>query len=201
MGEDAGIKLEIEDDKIKIYDRTGEPLALLNRLPKIEQITPVYSVGVTILFSWAIVTTIEVAINNWALYFGVADILSLFAYVMVGAFLESLLLISSLLMLSFILPQKIFGIKFVLRGTILTITFLGFIMYYYTQTPMGEALANINKWGMFFVITFVLLAIGESIKIVERFVRLMADRFIVFLYIYLPISFASIVIIIVRNLG
>ncbi len=90
-------------------------MALLNRLPKIEQITPVYSVGVTILFSWAIVTTIEVAINNWALYFGVADILSLFAYVMAGAFLESLLLISSLLMLSFILPQKIFGNKFVLQ--------------------------------------------------------------------------------------
>lgn len=157
--------------------------------------------GVTILFSWAIVTTIEVAINNWALYFGVADILSLFAYVMAGAFLESLLLISSLLMLSFILPQKIFGNKFVLRGTILTITFLGFIMYYYTQTPKGEALANINKWVMFFVITLVLLAIGESIKIVERFVGLMAGRFIVFLYIYLPISFASIVIIIVRNLG
>ncbi len=174
---------------------------MLKRLPKIDQIIPVYAVGVTLLFSWAVINTTKDVISKWGLYFGVADILSLFAYVMAGAFLESLLLISFLLMISFILPQKLFVDKFVLRGTVLIISFLVTIMYYYTQTPMGEALANTDKLGIFFILILILMALGESIPIVDKFVKSIADRCVIFLYIYLPVSFVSILIIIFRNLG
>ncbi len=174
---------------------------MLKRFPKIDQIIPVYAVGVTILFSWAVINTVKDVISKWGLYFGVADILSLFAYVMAGAFLESLLLIFFLLMISFILPQKLFVNKFVLRGTVLIISFLATIMYYYTQTPMGEALENTSKLGVFFILTLILMALGESIQFVDRFVNSLADRCVIFLYIYLPLSFVSILTVIFRNLG
>ncbi|MBE0670164.1 MAG: hypothetical protein IH588_06230 [Anaerolineales bacterium] len=174
---------------------------MLKRFPKIGQILPVYAVGVTTVFSWAIITTVKEIFSNWSLYFGVADILSLFAYVMVGAFLESLLLIFFLLMIGFVLPRKIFLDKFVLRGTVLIISFLVTIMYYYTQTPMGEALENTSKLGIFFILTLILMTLGESIPIVDKFVNSMANRFVIFLYIYLPVSFISILTIIFRNLG
>lgn len=174
---------------------------MLKRFPKSSQIIPVYAVGVTILFSWAIITTTKEMISNWSLYFGVGEILSLFAYVMAGAFLESLLLIACLLLVNFILPQKLFQDKFVLRGTVLTISFLASVMYYYTQTPMGEALENTNKLGVFFILVLILIALGEMIQVVDRFVKSVADRCVIFLYIYLPVAFVSILAVIFRNVG
>ncbi|MBI3153687.1 MAG: hypothetical protein HYZ21_16275 [Chloroflexi bacterium] len=177
-------------------------MALLKRFPKRDQTISVYAVGVAILFSWAIITTFNVVINQWGLYLDITEIFGLFAYIMAGAFVESLLLIASLLLFGFILPQKLFLDKFVLRGTILTITFLGSIMYLYAQTTTFEVLANINTWGIFFAIcTVILLLLGEVSQFVARVVETMADRCIVFLYIYLPASFISYIIIFVRNLG
>lgn len=174
----------------------------MNRLPNLNQILPVYAVGVTILFTWAAIVTIRSSLFNWVLFFNIQEILILVAYIMAGAFLESLLLITTLTVIGMILPRKLLTEKFVLRGTILTITFLSSIMYYYTQTPLGESLVDVYKWGMFFAISTVgLLLAAEYIKIIIKGVELIADRAIVFLIIYLPIAIISIIVIIVRNLG
>lgn len=140
-------------------------------------------------------------LSNWSLYFNITDILGSFSYVMAGAFLESLLLILFLLVIVFILPRKLFLDKFVFRGTALVISLLATLMYYYTQTPMGDALENMDKLGVFFLLVFVPIVLGELIQVVDRFVKFIADSCIVFLYIYLPISFISILTIIFRNLG
>lgn len=174
----------------------------MNRLPGRNQIMPVYAAGVTILYSWAVIIAIRDSLFNWVLYFNTIEILHLAAYVMAGAFVESLLLIAALIAISLILPQKLFAEKFVLRGTILTITFLGSIMYYYTQTPLGEALMDIYKWGASFAISAITLTLAaEYIPAGGRIVELIADRCLVFLYIYLPISFISVIVVVITNLG
>lgn len=175
---------------------------LLNRLPKKGQIISVYAVGVTILYFWAILNAIRDLLSNWSLYLSVAEILGLFSYIMAGTFLESLLLISALLFVSFVLPQKIITDKFVVRGSILTITFLGSIIYLYTLTLSYGVLENINKWAVFFVsFTFVLMLLGELSQAVARIVETIANRCIIFLYINLPLSFISIIIIFARNVS
>lgn len=174
---------------------------MLKRLPKTDQILPVYAVGVTFVFSWTIITAIKEMLSNWSLYFNVTNILGLFAYEMAGAFLESLLLIIFLLMIGFILPRKLFLDKFVYRGTSLVISVLVTLMYYYTQTPVGDALKNMNRLGVFFVFIFAFIVLGELFQVVDRSVKFIADSCIIFLYIYLPISFISILTIIFRNLG
>lgn len=163
---------------------------------------PVFAVGVTILYSWSAIVTIRESLFNWILYFNTVDLLNLIAYIMAGAFIESLLLIIILLLVGVILPRKIFIDKFILRGSILTVTFLASTMYYYTQTPLGEALVDLYKWGVFFVVSSTaLLLIAENIPVVRNAIELIADRCLVFLYIYLPISFISIIVIIIRNIG
>ncbi len=177
-------------------------MSLLNRFPKREQIISVYAVGVTILYFWAALNAIKDFISNWSLYLDVYEMLGLFSYIMAGTFLESLLLIFVLLFISFILPQKVFADKFTLRGTILTITFLCSIMYLYQLTLTFGILENIGKWSIFFAsFTFMFMLLGELNQFVARIVELIADRCIVFLYIYPPISLISLIFIFVRNVS
>lgn len=177
-------------------------MSLLNRLPKREQVISVYAVGVAILYFWAALNAIKDFISNWSLYLNISEILGLFSYIMAGTFLESLLLIFALLFISFILPQKVFADKFVVRGTILTITFLCSIMYLYQLTLTFGILENINKWSMFFVsFTFIFMLLGELNQFVARVVESIADRCIVFLYIYPPLSLISMIVIFSRNVS
>jgi len=179
---------------------------LLNRLPGIQQIAPVYAIGVTLLYSWTIYNVIRAFATNWGMFLGMDDILGLVAYMLVGNFFESLLWIGILLGSCFLLPGNFLKDKFILRGSILTLTFLGSIMVFYLQLSdnlfVDAVLRNINKWVTLFTIsTLVLIAAGEWIKIFGEIIKSLADRFIVFLYLYLPLTLLSILIIILRNLG
>lgn len=177
-------------------------MSLLNRFPKREQIISVYAVGVTILYFWATLSAIKDFISNWSLYLNISEVLGLFSYIMVGTFLESLLLIFALLLISFVLPQKIFADKFIVRGTILTITFLASIIYLYQLTLTFGILENMGKWIVFFVsFTVVFMLFGESNRFGTRIVEALADRCIIFLYIYPPLSFISLIVIFARNVS
>lgn len=177
-------------------------MSLLNRLPKRGQIISVYAVGVAILYSWASLHAIKDLLSNWSLYLNVSEILGLFSYIMAGTFLESLLLIFTLLFISFILPQKVFAEKFIVRGTILTITLLCSIMYLYQLTLTSAVLENIDKWGIFFIsVTFIFMLLGELSQFVARIIESIADRCIIFLYLYMPLSFISMIVIFARNVS
>ncbi|MBL8103290.1 MAG: hypothetical protein JNM02_12220 [Anaerolineales bacterium] len=177
-------------------------MSLLKRFPEKGQIVSVYAVGAAILYSWAILKAIQEFAKNWSLHLSVSEILGLFSYTLAGTFFESVLFLAALLLISFILPKKIFANKFVLRGSILTITFLGSIIYLYTQTFTYALLDNIGEWGVSFVsFTFFLMLLGELNEFVARIIQSIADRCTVLLYIYLPVSFISMIVIFIRNVG
>lgn len=181
-------------------------MPLLNRIPKIHQIAPVYAVGVALLYSWTIYNTMRAFSTNWGMFLGMDDVLGLIAYMLVGDFLESLLWIGILLGLCFLLPGSLLKDKFILRGSILTVTFLGSIMVFYLQLSdnlfVDFVLKNINKWiTLFTVSTIVFLTAVELIKPFGEVIKSLADRFIVFLYLYLPLTFLAILVIIFRNIG
>ena len=174
----------------------------MNRLPNKNQIISVYAVGVTILFSWAAIVTIRDSLFNWVLYFNTLELLTLTAYVMAGAFLESLVMIGALLLIAFILPRAWLTDKFIVRGSILIIAFLGAIMFYYTQTPLGEALVNVYKFPLAFGFgTLILVLAAKYLKPVEAALELIAERCTVFLYLYMPISVISVIVVVFRNVG
>jgi len=177
-------------------------LNINKRFPTHKDLVPVFAVGVTILFSWAIISSAQEVITNWSLYFNMPDILSIYAYILTGALIESCILISALLIISLILPSKLFLDRFILRGTILTMTFLGSIMYLYSQTLTSGILGMITTWFWFFMAsTMILLVLSESIPVIARFFELIADRCTIFLYIYLPISLISVFVVIIRNMA
>lgn len=174
-------------------------MSILNRFPNRDEILPVYAVGVTFIYSWAIIILIQDSLPRWSLYFNIFDILVLIAYILFSSFVESLFLISSTIVLYLLLPKKIFAERFILRGTILTTTFLGSIIYYYVNTQL-ESFVD-YRWRVFFVIsTLIMFFLGETIKSVSTLVVGFAEKCIIFLYIYIPLSLVAIVIVVLRNL-
>lgn len=174
---------------------------LTGRFPKREHILHVYALVVTLLYSWTIFTSLEDFTTNWGLFLGLTDILGITAYILAGAFLESLLLLAVLLLIAFILPKKIFAEKFVLLGSILAITLIGSLIYLYTQTLTYGILDHTADWAKAFLGgSAVLVMAGEAVPFFRKTIELLAERCIAFLYFYIPVSILSILFILARNL-
>lgn len=176
-------------------------MILIGRFPKKEHILQVYAVAVTLLYSWTIFKSLDDLTTNWGLFLDVADILSLTAYVLAGAFFESLLLLAALVLVAFILPKKLFSEKFVLYGSILAIALTGSLIYLYSEIPTSLILKNIADWAKVFLGgTLILVTAGEAVPIVRKAIELLAERCVAFLYFYVPASILSILLILARNL-
>lgn len=175
---------------------------LSKRIPKGEEIASVYAVGVTILYTFTLVAAFHDFSRNWVLYLGVADIAGLFAYMLTGAFIESLLIIAPLLLIGFVLPQKIVRSRFVFYGVVVIVTFLGSLMFRDGTVGISDVLKNAQMvFTAFGVSALVLVGLGEYFAAFRKVVEGIADNCIIFLYIYMPLSVIAIIIVIFRNIG
>jgi hypothetical protein len=176
-------------------------LFLKNHFPKLQEIILVFAVNVVILYTFSLWFSFHDFSRNWILYLDLEDILGVFAYIMIGAFIEALLIIGFLIFVYFLLPPSITQGRFVLYGTILTITFLlALMLRAETLVGISHILKNNNMVFIFFIISALTLSfVAEQIKTVRSIIETFADRCVIFLYIYLPLSLLAAVIIAIRN--
>jgi hypothetical protein len=176
-------------------------MSFLERLPKKEEIISVYGVIITILYSWAIFSSLMDLSRNWSLYFNVSDIFSLFAYIIFAAFVESLIFIAIPVFIYFIMPQPLVNGNFILYGTIITATLSGVLI----NLQLNIMTFNFLEYALTYVIlpfiasTIVILFLSRK-RIVREVLEKLAERCTVFLYVYLPLSLLSIIVVVVRNL-
>jgi len=173
-----------------------------NRFPESEEIISVYAVGVTMLYTFTLVAAFGDFSRNWILYLDAVDILSLFAYMITGSFIESLLVIIFLLFIGFLLPPKVMRGRFVLYGVIVMITFFSALALQ-EGTPLEiNVLSNSTMvFKAFAGSAFALALLGERFRVIRKVIEDVADRCVVFLYIYMPLSLIAIIIVIFRNIG
>lgn len=174
-----------------------------NRLPKLREIILVYAVNVVILYSFSLWFSFQDFSRNWILYLDIADILGLFAYIIIGAFIESLLMIGFLIILYLLSPPSITQGRFVLHGTILTITLLTALMLRDESYVGLSVIVKSNNISLAFVTVGILLFFFAA-KWTEKLksaIEALADRCVVFLYFYLPLSVLAMLIALVRNTG
>lgn len=176
---------------------------LANRFPKPQEIISVYAVGVAILYTFTLFAAFNDFSRNWVLYLSITDILSIFAYMITGAFFESLLVITALLFVGFILPPKILQGRFILYGVIMIVTFLGSLtLRDGTLVGISDILKNSRMvFTSFAVSTFVFAALGEFFTGIRKIIELIADRCVILLYVYMPLSLISVIVIVFRNIG
>lgn len=175
---------------------------MLKRLPARKDITPVFAVTTFLLYAWTIYYFLW-GIRSYSYYLQIGEIFAVFSYLIVKSFLESLLLLFALLGVAFFLPSRFFRDRFVSRGTMAAIVLAGSVMFFWRRfANVGLSQANsIFVWTVVTLIAVVLLSyLAGKLEFLARFLALISDRFIIFLYILMPLSFVAFVIVLFRNI-
>jgi hypothetical protein len=178
-------------------------LTFKDRIPKSGEIMLVFAVNVVILYSFSLWFSFQDFSKNWILYLDIADILGLFAYVIIGAFLESLFMTAFLIFICLLIPSSITRDRFVAYGTILTITLLTALIVRDGSYVGISALMRNNDlaYTVLTIGTLVLALAVEYIKKARSAMEALADRCLIFLYLYMPLTAAAMIIVVMRNLS
>ena len=171
------------------------------KIPSWQQLAPVYSIIILFVFTWTLIPFFW-RVPSWLYYLPIGKIFVLYAYTATVNFIESLLFLLGIIFLSVVLPKKLLFERFISRSSIMTILGLSFLIYFDKQmTGIDEFPRSMVNWiPLVLAGIFLLTHLLDQIKPVRNFIESLADRTTVFLYISIPISALSLLVVLVRNL-
>jgi hypothetical protein len=121
---------------------------------------------------------------------------------MVVNLLESLAFILGVLILGFLLPKTWFADRFIPAGSLLTILLGLMLIRFSSQIQSADNFSYIPliQMSVYFVVAICITLLLSRFQPVAAFLDFLSDRAKIFLYISLPVSILSLVIVILRNL-
>lgn len=155
-----------------------------------------------LVYTWTLFTSFW-KLPSWLFFLQVGEILSIYAYAFVVNFIESLLLLLIVLLPAIFLPRKWWTDTFIPRGFALILIILGSATLHLAlyRTPDTRA-TFINGQFIWWVVTLLLAVlltwIAGRVKWLRHALENMADRFVVFLYVYLPLTMVALLIVVAR---
>jgi hypothetical protein len=176
--------------------------SLLRRFPSPPAILPVYAVIAVPIYGWTITSWLW-KLPSWLNFLTPGEITAIFFYAILTAFVESLLICSFLLLLCPLLPSRMFRDQFIVRGTWLAIgiafailgngVWRGITRFTYTEV-------SLTLWSIVSLIPIVVLTIiSARVLIMARIADWISDRLLIFLYILIPLSIVSVLVVVIRN--
>ncbi len=172
-------------------------MKLQERFPKMEQIYPVYGLITLFIYGWSLYI-FSWRLPSWLMFLNVGELGTILAYTFVVNFLETIFAILLLLIIAFILPSKWFRDNFILIGSITVICLFSFLAYISVKNTRLEGdIPAYAVWIILFVLIFVTIVNKFNIR---KIVEIAADRAVIFIYITVPLTIISLVVIIIRNL-
>jgi hypothetical protein len=172
-------------------------------LPEFQSILQVYAIIAVMVTGWTI-TAFLWKLSAWLLLLNLGEIFALFSYAMAMAFLESLVILSILLSLCALLPAKYLRDDFVVRGTVLAIGSIGSLMTFVgSHRQFGIDSGPILLIGPLAVLGFMAFFLHRSAKYrrLRSTAMWLSDRFVVFLFILIPLFTVASGYVIFRNLA
>jgi hypothetical protein len=176
--------------------------SLRNRLPPIQQMLSVYGVISLIICGWTLIWFFW-KLPSWDYFMTTGEIATVFAYAMATNFLESLTVLLMPLFFCVILPGKWFKDFFLSRGSSLVVLGLGYMIYISSHITSNSDSYPTNVIRLIPVIGLLILLLTflvGRISFLRKLFEQLADRATIFSYIFLPIGFISLLIVIVRNI-
>ena len=175
---------------------------LRDRFPKFQQIAAVFAVTSMLIYGWTTYRFIQ-KLPSWLYYLNFQEIFSNYSYTLVFNFAECLIFVSAVILLSFILPKRIFMELFVARGSLLALFGIGYLMYIATSIGASKATQfpwDLFTWTPYIVVAILLLSIAMPLiapirKVLETF----AENATIFLYILVPLSALGLLIVVLKN--
>jgi len=148
-------------------------------------------------------------VPSYLLRFNVGEIISILAYVLAFALLESLLFLGAIVLLSFVLPRHVILDRFISQGTILALTTMLWIIPIHYKKVILKTLSlksiDASLVNGFWLISFLLILVGLSIQIrrfpkFEAIIIAFADRLTVLGVLFLALDIVSVIIVTFRNI-
>ena len=172
------------------------------RLPSLADFLRVASVAMVFLYGWTIVTWMW-QLPSWMLSLTLDEILSIFAYAMLDALTESLVVLACLLIPTVILPPRLLRDDFTVRASWSAIGLLApqliFFMIF-IRFGYGIALYLLPWTFATLALTVLLPFLSTKLAFMRAFALWLSDRLQVFLYIFIPLTVISLVVVLIRNL-
>jgi hypothetical protein len=168
------------------------------RLPDNQSILQVYAVIAVVFAVWTI-TAFAWKLPAWLLLLNLGEIFTLFSYAMAANFVESLIIVSLLLVLCILLPGHSLRDDFVPRGTILSLGLLGSLVVF-----VGSEMQFGFENGLRLLIPPIVVLGGTLFALRSGILRSSAiwlsDRLTVFLFLLLPLFVTLSLYVIFRNI-
>ena len=176
--------------------------SILKRFPKRSATLPVFAVIAVPIFGWTLLSWLW-KLPSWMNFLTPGEIGAIFFYATLTAFVESLLVLAALLLLCFFLPSQSYRDHFVVRGTWLaaglTLAILGNGVWR-GLTRFTYIEVSLLLWSVVTLVVIAILTIlSTRVRMMARAAEWISDRLIVFLYILIPLSILSMLVVFVRN--
>ncbi|MBI5933249.1 MAG: hypothetical protein HY867_06040 [Chloroflexi bacterium] len=175
---------------------------LKSRLPPSSSILPVFAVISFLVYGWMLIIFFW-KVPSWLMFLTLDEILVNLAYVLAAALLESLAILGLFLLVCILLPAAMMKDVFVTRGTVAALIGLGSIMLYmYIFSEVGYSfLDDLLLWTLSsLALTLLLTVPAPRLNFIVRLTAWTSDRVTVFVYLFLPLSALSLLVVISRNL-
>ena len=180
--------------------------SLKSRLPTRSEALSVYSIFVFFVFSWTLYRAFW-NVPSWLEYLTIWSVLIIIAYVLAFALIESAALLVLVVLFSLIFPRHVFKEKYVLLGSSLAV-FLSVgafllqrkinLVY---QLELWQLLAYPPVGLLLSLLLVLLLAfLFDRFPSLARLVSAGIERMVIFVYIYVPLGFLSLLVVLVRNI-
>jgi hypothetical protein len=171
------------------------------RFPHRNEIIAVVGVAVFVCFSWTIIGFIN-KLSSFILYFSRAEITAIFAYMMAFALLESLTFTGLVVLVSAVLPSSWLKEGFAFKGFIITIvaTITAILFQHALRDDFPPMMMLLASSIIPLLVVAILIFLIHSMPRVQNIVLNIQDRLSILLFIYVPLGFLSLIIVLYRNL-
>jgi hypothetical protein len=178
--------------------------AVLKRLPDKFAILSLYAVIVTLVYTWTLAASFW-KVPSWLFYLNLGQLAVVYAYSLLVNFLESVLLLAGFILVSLLLPASWWKSVFVPRSVMLLIFIMGSLFLSALKFRDPNSYAQIVDlrviwWVVTFAASLPLVWIASRVGWIERTLESIADRCIILLMLYLPLTGISLVVVLARSI-
>jgi hypothetical protein len=173
--------------------------ALKEKIPSPHKISRLYAMIVFFVYGWTSVAFFW-KVPSWLYFLNLGEITSILAYALSSALLESVILLLLFVLASLGLPPSWLRDKFVVRSSIIfcTLTFWVVLLNLSSLIELPTT-RDILTFALGFPFTAGLgILLADRIPLLQRFLDYLSNQLTVFLYLWLPLSLAGILILIIR---
>jgi len=191
----------MQEGNSRLFQYPLSMFKMFKRLPSFPDIVPVYAVIASMFFAWSILQFFWY-LPSWLYFMRLSDLAGVFSYVMASSFLESLAFLFILLLLGFVLPSAYLKDEFIVRGASISLVVIGAFMLYFRLNVANQFKFPVPWYGILTILAALGVAIlSTKLRPIRQALTWLSDRLIVFLYILVPLSVLSLLVIAVRNIG